>query len=187
MRKNLYGLVGLGLAALCIVILISMTAFHSETDSTGHSVEAQATAGYTTRLYRQVPADALTGITAAEVLGYGFKFNGATWDRTRVQSKLTAVSLGAGTTETTIWDPAAGKKFRLMGFVLTASAGTLLTFKDDTGGTTIFTLTVPAGVPVVVGPDVLGNGIVSGAADRVLTVTRGTSSTLDGFLVGQEN
>lgn len=111
-------------------------------------------------------------------------FNGATWDRQRTPSVFKTVSLGAGTTETTIWTPAAGKKFRLMGFLLTVGAASTLTFKDNTAGATIFIARGTADQPISV-PS-LGNGLLSGAADRVLTVTRGTSATLDGVVWGTE-
>lgn len=94
------------------------------------------------------------------------------------------VALGAGTTETTIWTPATGKKFRLMGYVLTVGAGSTMTFKDNTGGATIFASRSATDQAVTVD---LGNGILSGAVNNVLTVTRGTSATLDGVVWGTED
>ena len=141
------------------------------------------TPGYSSRLFMQVPNDGLSGIRGAEVLGYGYLFNGTTWDRTRVGTKLTAVSLGAGTAETTILTPTSGKRFRWTKALLTAGAGTLWTFKDNTAGTTIFTITVGTNTPISID---LGNGFESGAINRVLTITRGTSGTLDGYLLTQE-
>ena len=179
----------LGVIAAVVVIagLLSLFPLLDERGSGPATVDAQVQAGYSTRFYLQPPNDALAGVRGAESLSYLYGFNGATFDRMRVQSKITPVSLGAGTTETTIWTPQSGRKFRLMGFVLNASAGTLLTFKDNTAGTTIFTLTVPANVPTQITPDLLGNGYLSATINNVLTVTRGTSAALDGFLVGQEN
>jgi hypothetical protein len=94
------------------------------------------------------------------------------------------VALGAATAETTIWTPTAGKKFRLMGFILTCGAASTLTFKDNTAGTTIFAARGTTDQPISV-PN-LGNGILSAAANNVLTVTRGTSCTLDGVVWGTE-
>jgi hypothetical protein len=102
----------------------------------------------------------------------------------RTPTVFKVVALSAGTAETTIWTPTAGKKFRLMGFILTCGAASTLTFKDNTAGTTIFAARGGTDVPISV-PN-LGNGILSGAADRVLTVTRGTSCTLDGVVWGVE-
>lgn len=95
----------------------------------------------------------------------------------------TVVDLGAGTAETTIWTPATGKRFRLRKLILTTDVAAKLTFKDNTAGTTILVLQTSAGVPIQCD---LESGIRSGAVDRVLTVTRGTSSTLAGVLVGTE-
>jgi hypothetical protein len=111
-------------------------------------------------------------------------YNGASWDMQRTPSVFKVVALAAGTAETTIWTPAAGKKFRLMGFILTCGAASTLTFKDGTGLATIFAARGGLDVPIPV-PN-LGNGILSGAANRVLTVTRGTSATLDGVVWGTE-
>lgn len=102
----------------------------------------------------------------------------------RTPTTFKVIDLGAGTTETTIWTPTTGKKFRLMGFLLTCGAASKLTFKDNTAGSTIFAAEVAAGVPCT--PSGLGNGILSAAINNVLTVTRGTSGTLVGVVWGTE-
>ncbi len=142
--------------------------------------------GFTNRLRATTPADAVSPAAPVEVLTFDARYNGATWDRTRTPTVFKTVSLSAGTTETTIWTPASGKKFRLMGFILTPGAATTLTFKDNTSGTTIFVTRGTTDTPIVIPAGALGNGIRSGAADRVLTVTRGTSATLDGVVFGTE-
>lgn len=111
-------------------------------------------------------------------------WNGANSDRQRVPSAFKPISLSAATTETTIWTPTTAKKFRLIRLILTAGAQTVLTFKDNTAGTTILIVELGANVPFTVelGP----NGILSAAANNVLTVTRGTSATLNGTIVGTE-
>ena len=113
---------------------------------------------------------------------YPLVFNGAYWDRPRTPSKFTTVNLAAGTAETTLWTPAAGRKFRLMGLVLTAGAACDIELRDNTGGTVIFYVALSA-EPLVLD---LGNGILSGAANRPLTVTRSVSTTLKGTLFGTE-
>jgi hypothetical protein len=113
-------------------------------------------------------------------------FNGTGWDRRRtafVFKPLNAVGIAA---ETTLWTPNSGKKFRLMGALLSAgvAAGNIL-LKDNTGGTTIFEIPkVPVDTPVML--DLLGNGILSGAANRVLTATGVATQTLSGTLFGTE-
>lgn len=106
------------------------------------------------------------------------------WERARVANVFKTVSLGAATAETTIWTPTSGKKFNLMGMVLTCGAASTLTFKDNTSGTTIFVARGTTDQPIVV-PQ-MSNGILSAAANNVLTVTRGTSCTLDGVVFGTE-
>lgn len=105
------------------------------------------------------------------------------FERRRAPGTFKPVTLGAATAETTIWTPAAGKKFRLMGFVLTTGAQTVLTFKDNTAGTTIAVVELAANSPFRLD---LGNGILSTAANNVLTVTRGTSAALNGTIIGGE-
>lgn len=89
------------------------------------------------------------------------------------------------TSETTIWTPASGKKFRLMGLVLAQGVLTgAITLKDNTAGSTI--LIIP---PTTVGVSfqiILGNGILSATADFVLTATGSTGETLTGFVYGRE-
>lgn len=142
--------------------------------------------GFTNRLRSTTPADALSPAAPVETLNFDLRYNGATWDRQRSPNVFKTVALGAGTTETTIWTPASGKKFRLLGFILTPGAATSLTFKDNTAGTTIFVTRGTTDTPIIVPAGALGNGILSGAVDRVLTVTRGTSATLDGVVWGTE-
>lgn len=108
---------------------------------------------------------------------------GTNYDRLRVAAVFKPVDLSSGTTETAVWTPAAGKKFRLLRLVLTGSAQTKLTFKDGAGGTTIAVVELGANSPLVVD---LSNGILSTAANNVLTVTRSVAATLAGTLMGIE-
>lgn len=112
-------------------------------------------------------------------------YNGATWDRLRHANVFKPIALSAGTAETAIWTPTSGKKFRVMGFILTPGAASTLTFKDNTGGTTILAARGTTDQPIYLSPP-SSNGILSSAANNVLTVTRGTSCTLDGVVFGTE-
>lgn len=89
------------------------------------------------------------------------------------------------TTEQTVWTPASGKKFRLQGYCLAQGVVTgAITLKDNTAGTTI--LVIPpntAGVAVHVP---LGNGILSAAANNVLTAIGASTETITGFFYGSE-
>lgn len=89
------------------------------------------------------------------------------------------------TAEATLWTPAGGKKFRLMGFAITQ--GTLtgdITLKDGTGGSTILTVpATPVGQPLAVP---LGAGITSSAANSLLRAIGVATETISGFVYGQE-
>lgn len=116
-------------------------------------------------------------------LPYGM-ITGGTAARLRtpfVFKPLDAVSIAA---ETTIWDPAAGKKFRLMGYHLSSSVAGNVIIKDNTAGTTIAVIPSGAGgAGVCVN---LGNGILSAVVDNVLTATGPAVSTLSGVVWGTE-
>ena len=126
----------------------------------------------------------IDGVGGASVSLWQFPlvYNGATWDRGRTPNRFTVVNLSAATAETTLWTPAAGKKFRIMGFTLTAGGACELSFKDGTGGTTV--LFYAAGLdPLTVD---LRNGLLSAAANNLLTVVRSVSVTLKGTIYGTE-
>lgn len=132
------------------------------------------------------PADALTkaALAAFASLGVPLVFNGTTFDLPRTASKIVPIALTAGTTETTAYTPSSGKKWRVLAATLTVSAQSILTWKDNTGGTTRFVLEPAANSPLQISFGALG--ILSAAADNVLTVTRATSCTLNGFLLVTE-
>ncbi|MCC6629654.1 MAG: hypothetical protein IT340_19930 [Chloroflexi bacterium] len=111
-------------------------------------------------------------------------WDGVQWVRMRAAVVFKTIDLGSGTTETTIWTPASGKKFRWLGGVLVTGGGTALTFKDGSGGSDIFKTRLAAAgdQTLALGP----LGILSGAANNVLTVTRGTNTTLIGTVWGTE-
>lgn len=132
------------------------------------------------------PADALTKAAPAAFasLGVPLVFNGTTFDLPRTASKIKSVNLTAATAETTMATPASGKKFRWLGGILTCSAQSIMTFKDNTAGSTIATLELAANTPYAFNFGALG--ILSAAADNVLTVTRATSCTVTGVLFWTE-
>jgi hypothetical protein len=108
-------------------------------------------------------------------------------EQARDPNTFKPVELASATAETAVWTPASGKAFRILGMVLTASAQTKLTFKDGTGLTTIFCVELAANTPLQITETLLGKfGIGSGAAGRVLTVTRSNAAILNGTIVGTE-
>jgi hypothetical protein len=89
---------------------------------------------------------------------------------------------------TAVWDPAAGKKFRIMGYVICPDAGLLaagaqlITFLDQAAAITIahqtylpIAASIAHQVPIVVA--LPGNGYLSTAADNILNVTMTSNVT----------
>lgn len=98
---------------------------------------------------------------------------------------LNAVSINA---EAALWTPAAGKRFRLMGGLISVgtAAGNVI-LRDGTGLATI--LILPKAVlddPFELPPQLFLNGILSGAINRVLTGQGVATATISGFLFGNE-
>jgi hypothetical protein len=130
-----------------------------------------------------VASDGRTAQTALEVDALMSVFNGATTDRLRTSNVFKRFSaLGSGA-EVTVWTPTSGKKFRLMRGIITSSVAGDVDIRDNTSGTIILTLPVTAGVPT---PFDLGNGILSAAANNVLTADAPGAGTLSGYVGGTE-
>lgn len=120
------------------------------------------------------------------VLAENMLFNGSGFDRQRTPAVFKSLSAALVTAETTIWTPAAGKKFRLMGYAIAQGTVTgAVTLRDNTAGPTI--LVIPqntVGVASIAPP--LGNGILSAAANNVLTAQGASTETITGFVFGTE-
>lgn len=121
------------------------------------------------------------GVQAAGIAG----FNGSTWDRFRVANIFkyaTAVLAALGTLA--VWTPAAGKKFRLFGLILGASADVNLTLKDAAGGTTFMVVPIKAGtVETIILPT---NGRLSAAINNVLELVCSGNATVYVSAIGTE-
>lgn len=90
-------------------------------------------------------------------------------------------------TGVTVWTPASGKKFRLMGFEISVSAAAALYFCDNAVGTVIWrTGILQANARISFGPADLGNGILSSAADNVLKVDASANVDITGTVWGVE-
>lgn len=135
-----------------------------------------------------IDAGVALGMSEVHALGYGF--NGATWDRLRtpvIFKTVTATASG----NTTLWTPTSGKKFRLQRYRIEVSNGAAqssggdidVTFQDATTDMNLgHTLYVPAAAATVVGAFSsgwidLGNGVLSGAINRVLSVNLSAALT----------
>jgi hypothetical protein len=114
-----------------------------------------------------------------EVIGLGYRWNGATFQRARGESVYhNALITGIGGT-TAVWTPAT-KKFRLMGYSISvsgtlAAAATVLILLRDAAASTIQQLQVTVQATGTPGPDSqiqvqLGDGILSATATNPLNV-----------------
>lgn len=113
-------------------------------------------------------------------------WNGQAFSRTRSPNIIININAVAISPEATIWTPAAGRKFRIMGYVL--ESGTLggnVLLKDNTGGTTCLIIPFGAANGVITSPP-MGNGFLSAAANNVLTATGTGAQTLSGYIFGTE-
>lgn len=114
-------------------------------------------------------------------------FNGAGWDRWRganVFKDIAAVAIVAGTPQT-IWTPAAGKRFRLMGFMLSSTTAAALIFKYAAANTTMWRTPVLAAAGVII-IEALGNGHMPGAVNDPLKLDATVSTTVSGAVWGIE-
>jgi hypothetical protein len=116
-----------------------------------------------------------------------YLWNGASADRQRTPAIFKVINAVTITSETTIWTPATGKKFRLMGYQLMSGAtGGNVLLKDNTAGTTILIVGLNVANAQASSPPNMGNGILSAAANNVLTATGATGQTITGFVFGTE-
>lgn len=119
--------------------------------------------------------------TLAQAENFNYGYNGATWDRARVANIFKSVSATASGS-TAVWTPAAGKKFRLMGYSISV-AGTLAVLGADVlnlldSATVIFRHVVAIGATVSGDSQIaasLGQGYLSAVADQVLNINIGTA------------
>lgn len=135
---------------------------------------------------RNIAADNTNG---AALLPLGdFRWNGAGWDKLRAATIFktfapTAITAGTGAT---IWTPAGGKKFRVLGLVISSSAAGQLLLGDNVVGTIIArSATLAAGGIWQLGVEDLTNGILSAAANNVLKID-GPTGNVAGMVWGTE-
>jgi hypothetical protein len=108
------------------------------------------------------------------------------WERGRVAvtfKDLNAVSI---TTIATVWTPAAGKKFRLMGGTISASVAGAVLFEDNAAGAGNFVWRTPKLLVDTPYSFLVGNnGKLSAAINNVLKATL-ASASISGTLFGTE-
>lgn len=99
-----------------------------------------------------------------------------------VMKTIAAVAVTAGT-PVAIWTPAAGFKFRLLGFVVSLTVAGSVIFKD--GGTEVARTGLLAANTAFQMPGI-GNGYVSTAANNVLNMDVSATGSVSGFAFGYE-
>lgn len=123
--------------------------------------------------------------TVRPLIVAGNLYNGASWDRARTPNVFKAVggvAVVAGT-PVTIWTPAAGKKFRLMGYFLSGDAATAAIFLDQ-AAEVIRTGKMAAGIGVP--SPAMGNGALSAVANNVLKLDTLVNTSFHGYVFGTE-
>lgn len=120
--------------------------------------------------WRSGYSDAMTKGNVPAIGTYGF--NGDTWDRKRVAnvSKQNSGSV-ATIASLTIWTPAAGKKFRLLGVIVSVGVTGNYTLLDNTG--TIYDGFFLANTPCVI--TLPSNGYLSAAINNAFSVKNQTA------------
>lgn len=112
----------------------------------------------------------------------------ANWERLRVCNVFKQVATVAIGAIATVWTPAAGKKFNLMGGFISVSAAVSVLFEDNAAASFVYqTPMLEANKPyffTVGGAN--SNGIVSAAANNVLKATASGAANLLGTLFGTE-
>lgn len=127
-------------------------------------------------------ANPTTGAFAVYLMGY----NGATWDRMRVQAFRVDVSTVAIGSIATVWTPATGKKFRLIGGSISVSAAVSVLFEDNSAGAGNFIWRTPKLLADTPYDFDLGNGKLSATINNVLKATGSGAANLIGTLYGVE-
>lgn len=111
-----------------------------------------------------------TGSNLIGVASFNLGYNGATFDRVRVNNKYFYQSIATftGSTAYTIWTPAAGKRFRLMGVSVVVTAASKVSLRDGTAGSGTAFHTFGVAVAGDTYTFEFGNGYLSSAVNNVL-------------------
>tara|TARA_B100000315_G_scaffold259169_1_gene313978 strand:+ start:880 stop:1494 length:615 start_codon:yes stop_codon:yes gene_type:complete len=98
---------------------------------------------------------------------------------------IDAVAITAGT-PATVWTPASGKKVRLLGWCLSASAGAALEFQDSGSAGTVIAQTPLLAAAGTHDAPPLGAGVLLAAADNTLDLDVTATATVSGMVFGVE-
>lgn len=171
---------------------ITTTALYGFNGTNWDRVRSVNTGQLRTTLYNSVGTEPLIsqnlnnndGLNAGSALlgvsNFNTGFAGATWDRVRVGKVYKYIEYLnlANATATTVWTPAAGKKFRLMGVQVGTSSGSnaLVHLRDGAAGSGSPFYTVRTGQTDTKDFS-FGNGYISSASNNVLEIYNNTGAT----------
>ena len=98
---------------------------------------------------------------------------------------IDAVAITAGT-PVTVWTPGSSKKVRLLGWVLSSSAGAALEFQDSAAAGTVIAQTPLLAAAGTHNSPTLGEGVLLAAADNTLDLDVTSNATVSGMVFGVE-
>jgi len=98
---------------------------------------------------------------------------------------VTAVAIVTGT-PATIWTPAAGKKVRMLGWTLSASAAARLQFEDSAAAGTVIAQSALLATAGISNMEKFGEGLALAAANNLLKLNVSANSTVSGMVFGVE-
>jgi hypothetical protein len=129
-------------------------------------------------------------VTIGLIAAAHYLFNGGSFDRQRTPGKFIPVKNVSVTANTpvSVWTPANGKKFHLMGFALSLSVAGYIMLEDGSGGSSAEFIRTPA---MAAGAGMtsmgnMGNGYASTTANNQLYMDVSASGNINGFLIGTE-
>jgi len=127
------------------------------------------------------------GLARVPLLGFGLFDGSANAQRARTPAwfaNLAATAVTAGT-PVVFRTPGAGLKARLMGFMLSLSVAGSVIFKYGAGNTE-FLRTPLMGAGVGLASELLGNGLVPGAANDAFKIDVTATGSVSGFVFGMD-
>jgi hypothetical protein len=98
---------------------------------------------------------------------------------------IDAVAITAGS-PATVWTPGSGKKVRLLGWVLSTSAGAALEFQDSGAAGTVIAQTPLLAAAGTHNAPALGEGLLLATADNTLGLDVTSNATVSGMVFGVE-
>ena len=104
---------------------------------------------------------------------------------TQVLKPIAAVAVTAGT-PVTVWTPAAGARYRLLGYAVSLSVAGSVILKNKPAGAAVEVFRTPTLAAGTGMTDELGKGILPGAAGDLLQIDVTANGSVSGYVWGSE-